>query len=621
MIRTFLVLVTSIFFLGGLRISQAQSGPYNIELETVTLPGSPAIHSFAFAESNGRWLFIGGRTNGLHGFTPFNSFPKQFSNKNIFVVDPNSMQTWSRNIFSDLPFAVADPLRSTNMQYAQTGNKLYIIGGFGYDSLTNSFITFSSLTVIDVEETIQAIINGTSVNSHIKQMSDSRLRITGGELHKLGDYFYLIGGHNFSGNYRRTVNTQVYSNQIRKFMINDNGVEVSISGYSAITDTVEYHRRDMNVVPAIMPDGITEYLTLYGGVFKHGRDLPFLNPIYIYENSADVDYSFEQKLNQYTCAHLTAFSSATGSMHTSFFGGMSLYYYNESTQTLEVDSLIPFTDDITTLSKYPGGNTMEYLSDHKMPALLGTNAQFIMNNSVPHFDNEVIKLSQISGRTFVGYIYGGIRALLPNNGLSYPSEYIFKVYITPEPVLPVELTSLISTVAGRNVSLNWTTSFEENNSGFEIHRSSEESDWSIIGFVHGYGNSTINHYYSFNDVNLTSGNYKYRLKQIDFNGNYNFHYLTNNVIIGIPEKFFLSQNYPNPFNPFTIINYQITISDQVSIKIYDFSGKEVAQIINEIKGAGFYSIKFQPKDLPSGVYYYKIESGSFTDTKKMVLLK
>ena len=91
MVKTFIALMCVLFSLN----SQAYSAdPYTIELEEVSMPGTPAIHSFAFAQSGGKWLFIGGRTNGLHGFTPATAFPKQFSNKNIFVVDPVSMQTW-----------------------------------------------------------------------------------------------------------------------------------------------------------------------------------------------------------------------------------------------------------------------------------------------------------------------------------------------------------------------------------------------------------------------------------------------------------------------------------------------------------------------------------------------
>ena len=146
-----ILFITALLLLASVK-SQSENDPYAIEFERIYIPGSPAIHSFAFAESNGKWLFIGGRTNGLHGFNPGDAFPKQYSNKNIFVVNPNTLETYSKNIFSDCSYTTADPLRSTNMQYFQDGNKLYLIGGYGYDSASNSLVTFPVLTVIDVNE-------------------------------------------------------------------------------------------------------------------------------------------------------------------------------------------------------------------------------------------------------------------------------------------------------------------------------------------------------------------------------------------------------------------------------------------------------------------------------------
>lgn len=603
----------------------AGDDPYTVELEQISIPGSPLIHSFAFAQSNGKWLFIGGRINGLHGFTALNSFPKQYSNVNIYVVDPATNQTWSRNIFLDLPLSIADQLRSANMQSTQIGNKLYFTGGYGYDSTSNGLITYPILKVIDVSEIINAVTNGLSVAPYIRQVTDSRLQVAGGELHKLGDYFYLTGGHKFTGTYRRNVNNQVYSNQIKKFKVIDNGISVSISDYSSLTDTIEYHRRDMNVVSAIKPDGITPYMILYGGVFKYNRDLPYLNPIYIDENGATVDYSFEQKMSQYTCSNMTLFNLSTQKMHTTFFGGTSLYYYDENSNSLVYDSLVPFIKDITTLTRSPNGSSEEKVLNLKFPALLGTNAKFILNESIPHYENDVIKLDQLTGRTFAGYIFGGIKSQLPNNGESSPSEYIFKVYVTPDIPLPVELASFTSSVNNRTVFLNWSTSSENNNSGFDIERSvlnnNEMYEWVKAGSVRGYGNSNTTRNYFYEDKGLTSGKYKYRLKQIDFNGNYKYYDLSDEAVIGVPEKFYLSQNYPNPFNPVTKIDFEIPAGGNVSIKIYDNKGSEVKTLIDDFRNAGYYSVLFSGDELSSGVYYYKLETDKFKDTKKMFLVK
>ena len=215
--------------------------------------------------------------------------------------------------------------------------------------------------------------------------------------------------------------------------------------------------------------------------------------------------------------------------------------------------------------------------------------------------------------------------MLPNNGASFPSEYILKVYITPDVPLPVELVSFNSSVSNSNVILNWITSSEQNNSGFEIERKisdRENNDWIKTGFVNGSGNSNVQNTYSFEDRNLSTGKYEYRLKQIDFNGNFSYFSLEDAVKIGIPDRFSLSQNYPNPFNPTTIINFQISKGNNVTLKIYNSSGSEIATLVNEFKEAGYYTYEFSASgNLASGVYYYKLNSGEFEDVKRMVLLK
>lgn len=629
--KLLLQVTVMLIFLFSVNFVKADSDPYSVELEQIDIADAPAIQSFAFAQSEGKWLFIGGRINGLHGFSASNSFPKQFSNKFIYVIDPVTHQVWSRNIFLDLPFAVADQFRSTNMQYTQVGNKLYYLGGYGYDSTSNSLLTFPLLKVIDISETINAVVNGTSIAPYVRQLSDTRMKVCGGELQSIGDYFYLAGGHIFTGPYRITVNNQVYTNQIRKFKIIDNGGNVSIADYTAYTDTAEYHRRDMNLVPGIKPDGVSEYLTLYGGVFKYNVDLPFLNPVVIDESGITIDYTFEQKMSQYTCSYMTLYNNTNQKMHTTFFGGTSLYYYDTLTNALKIDSQVPFIKDITTLTKFPNGTYEEKVLGLKFPELLGSNAKFILDPTVPHYENGIMKLDQIIGRTFVGYIFGGIKAEEPNQGPSSASEYIFKVYITPDVPLPVELTSFTSSTDSRNVTLSWSTSYETNNSGFDIERNNTEENnkWTYLGNVKGFGNSTLNQNYSFEDKELNSGRYEYRLKQIDYNGNYEYFDLSNEVVIGVPEKYVLAQNYPNPFNPSTLIKYSIPNAANVSIKIFDILGNEVATLINEKQNAGFYSVEFSSKEkgsaLSSGVYFYKLiatgVSGDFTESKKMTLIK
>lgn len=187
--------------------------------------------------------------------------------------------------------------------------------------------------------------------------------------------------------------------------------------------------------------------------------------------------------------------------------------------------------------------------------------------------------------------------------------------------LPVELSSFVSSVNGNSVNLNWTTASELNNSGFDVERSAANGNWLKVGNVTGNGTTSNTNNYSFTDRNLAAGNYSYRLKQIDFNGNFEYFNLSNEVNVGIPTKFELSQNYPNPFNPSTKISFALPTDGKVSLKIYDMSGKEVMTLVNEVKVAGYYSVNFNASSLSSGVYFYSISADNFTATKKMMLVK
>ncbi|MBX7046996.1 MAG: T9SS type A sorting domain-containing protein [Ignavibacteria bacterium] len=204
---------------------------------------------------------------------------------------------------------------------------------------------------------------------------------------------------------------------------------------------------------------------------------------------------------------------------------------------------------------------------------------------------------------------------------------VIKTYIeNAGGIYPVELASFTSSIDKRNVTLKWSTNNEENNAGFDIEkRVSGTGEWNKAGNVAGAGNSNTIKNYTFSENNLATGRYQYRLKQIDFNGNYKYYELGNEVIIGVPVKFELSQNYPNPFNPSTKINFDLPFDSKVQIKVFDMTGREVAQIVNETKTAGYYTVQFNASAMASGVYFYQIQaaggSQSFVKTMKMVLVK
>lgn len=187
--------------------------------------------------------------------------------------------------------------------------------------------------------------------------------------------------------------------------------------------------------------------------------------------------------------------------------------------------------------------------------------------------------------------------------------------------IPVELTSFSASQYENKVELNWVTASEKNNLGFEIERSSDGKQFIKIGFVSGNGTTLQLSSYSFIDENLQSNIYYYRLKQIDFDGTFEYSKMIY-VAIGVPAFFSLSQNYPNPFNPATTIGFTLPEQTKVSLKIYNILGSEVADVLNEVKDAGSHAINFDAGQLSSGVYIYKLSTGSGKSmSKKMTLLK
>lgn len=189
-------------------------------------------------------------------------------------------------------------------------------------------------------------------------------------------------------------------------------------------------------------------------------------------------------------------------------------------------------------------------------------------------------------------------------------------------VMPVELSSFTAFTNGNSVTLNWATEMEMNNDRFDIERKLEtDNNWVIAGSVDGEGNSTVRKNYSFTDKNLAKGNYNYRLKQVDYNGNYEYFNLSALVTVGVPSKFELSQNYPNPFNPVTNISFSLPVDAQVNLVVYDMSGKEVARLVNEFRPAGFYDVSFNASNLASGIYFYKLQANNMQQIKKMTVIK
>lgn len=187
--------------------------------------------------------------------------------------------------------------------------------------------------------------------------------------------------------------------------------------------------------------------------------------------------------------------------------------------------------------------------------------------------------------------------------------------------IPVELLSFEGRTQNNKIILSWETASEINNLGFEILRSPDLIKWDIIGFVPGKGTTTETNYYSFMDKQVFNGENNYRLKQIDFDGSFNYSEEISVYYENLPVNFELSQNYPNPFNPSTVIRYQIPVSEYVTLKVHDILGNEVSVLVDAIMPAGNHEVELSAEKLSSGVYFYTFQAGNYTSTKKMILAK
>jgi hypothetical protein len=422
---------------------------YHITVEPTSISGLDGLHSYALGQHDGKSLFIGGRRDGVHARQPFNAFPESENNTTIYVVDFETQEVWTASILS-LPTGLKEQLQSTNMEFFQDGSTLFFLGGYGFSNSVGDHITFPNLTSIDIPGLIDDVISGSDISSNFEQISSDNFAVTGGNMGKIGDEFLLVGGHRFDGRYNpmnHPTFTQEYSNQIRKFKL-DTSNGLSFSEYSSVTDEINLHRRDYDLVPQIFPDGSFGY-TIFSGVFQINLDLPFLYPVDIYSDGHVPVSNFNQMLSHYHSANIPLYDNSTQAMHTLFFGGMSQYYFDNN-GTLVQDDYVPFVKTISRVSRNADNGLEEVAFSNKMPTYVGAGAEFILNEDLPILEEGIINLNELQGDSvLLGYIFGGIEspALNPftfnNTEVTFASNTIFKIYLVAD-----EVSAITNTVVG-----------------------------------------------------------------------------------------------------------------------------------------------------------------------------
>lgn len=194
-----------------------------------------------------------------------------------------------------------------------------------------------------------------------------------------------------------------------------------------------------------------------------------------------------------------------------------------------------------------------------------------------------------------------------------------------EQIVPVNLVTFEGYCTNKGIKLIWETASEQNNYGFEIERSTNQKHFENIAFINGQGTTTTPNHYSFFDRDVITGQYYYRLKQIDYGGNYEYSQIIE-ISTDFPREFYLYQNYPNPFNAATTISYYLLRGGPVELTIYNMNGQEIYQIKDDFQNAGHHSIIWDATDyldrsISSGLYYYKIKTLHHVECFSMIYLK
>lgn len=378
------------------------------------VPKMPALQSYAWGNINDEYVFIGGRRDGLHPKQPWVSFHPDFRNDSIYVVN-TSTNTVTAAGLQYLPVELKEQLCSSNMQFAQAGDDLTIVGGYGYSAAIDDKKTFDALIVVNLRKLIAQVKSNSVEPGAFFYYQNDQFAVCGGQLEKLNDWYYLIGGHRFDGSYNPKGNptfVQTYTAAIRKFRIFNSPKKQTPEIVFApdIKDERMFRRRDYNLAPTRYKNG-KDGLMIFSGVFQPTTDMPFRSVVELNGDQYLLRNNFYQYFNHYHSAHLDFYDSTTDIMHHYFIGGLSEYYIEKN--QLKQDSNVPFTKLVSHITRNELGELREYYLKEELPLFMGAGSHFIPSVNVKQFANGVIDLSATLGTAdsvLLGFVVGGITA-------------------------------------------------------------------------------------------------------------------------------------------------------------------------------------------------------------------
>jgi hypothetical protein len=462
--------------------AQQHPFPYEVQITPIEVEGLYGHHSYAFGNYQYHYLLVGGRRDGIHARQPFNAFPKKYNNTDLVLIDlyNNTTIYFPTN---KLKTSLQEQLQSSNMIFFQDGNLLYIIGGYAYSAKKKDHITFPYLSVIQLRETISAIKENRNPSPFIHQVKDDRMAVTGGQLGKMGNTFYLIGGHRFDGRYNPMDNPtfmQTYKDEIAAFTIDFKPKKISISNYTTIKDVIHLRRRDYNLLPSINSKGEIRY-TISAGVFQIQADAPFTYPIDIEPDNIFHPYTeFTQYLSNYHSAKASFYDRKKQTNTTLFFGGLSQFYWRND--SLIYDEEVPFVKTLSVLHRNKNNEFSEYLLHQEMPTYLGASAEFLIHPSLPNNQGVIYTEAFERDTVVVGFLLGGIESSAKNPfqnnetelTTAHPNCYQVKLIRSKKALIAMDnfhgyFITATSTDTPNKILVNYITRGEENIQYYVTH--------------------------------------------------------------------------------------------------------------------------------------------------------
>lgn len=481
MIQLLFCLLATCCLFGGNQTSYAtfplreDSLPFRLSITQASFSLPVGLQTYVVGRYKQEWLIFAGRTYGLHGFAG-DTFPVSSQNTEAYVINLATGAIISRSLTdpaAKLTQGQIDQLSVTNALYFQGdgARTLYMVGGYGFNTLTGVYETKSVLTAIDVPNFISWVKRkpkAQSVAQSIRQVSNPLLQVTGGVLYQANPHQpnLLCLGQNFIGSYIDTTSSGVYTYQIRPFQIIDTGKSLLVQPYLQPDRIETYRRRDLNIVPIMKKkgNGLEQAYVALGGVFTPGANFgAWTIPIEIAPDGSSKTFdpsdsnTFAQGMNNYDCPNIGLYSKKTGDMYTLLFGGISFLYsvnggfYSPGGSFIE-DFELGFTNDVTTIRIDSSGRYEQYFMSATYPAitptfgtapgpelLFGAGAAFFPADNLPTYPNGVVALDKLgSSPILLGYIVGGIQSSMAEtdsetgNVDTHASNYVFTVTLIPQ---------------------------------------------------------------------------------------------------------------------------------------------------------------------------------------------